>query len=57
MAYRLAPVAALAALALVWSPDAASAQEGLLEELSAVEKSLWEGWKNHDPAPFLSEAQ
>jgi hypothetical protein len=40
------------ALALLLVPEGLAPQEDLVATLSAIEESLWEGWKNEDAAPF-----
>jgi hypothetical protein len=34
------------------APMPAKAQDDAAKVLPGLEKSLWEAWKNHDPAPF-----
>ena len=42
----------LLALALLAAPRNRVAQEELLEEISTIEKTLWEAWKNKRVGPF-----
>ena len=44
-------IAALCTTALL-APRGLAPQEDLVATLSAIEETLWEGWKNHDAAPF-----
>lgn len=52
MLHRFAPITAVLAVALGLTSASALAQEDLLKSLSTIEKSLWEGWKNHDAEVF-----
>lgn len=48
----LAAVALSTLLATFASPALVRAEDDPAKALPALEKSLWEGWKNHDAAPF-----
>jgi hypothetical protein len=49
-------------VALAWTMasaviETASAQEDVKETITAIEQSLWEGWKNHDGQAFHEHIQ
>lgn len=48
----LAAVVAAALVAMLASPPLVRAEDDPAKILPGLEKSLWEGWKNHDAAPF-----
>jgi hypothetical protein len=48
-------LAAAAAVSLLWTlaaPAPVRASDDAMQLLPQLERSLWEGWKNHDAAPF-----
>lgn len=49
---RTLALAALGCALALSSPTPAAAQEDLTATLSKIEQTLWQAWKDHDPAPF-----
>ncbi|HKK07728.1 MAG TPA: nuclear transport factor 2 family protein [Gemmatimonadota bacterium] len=52
MRVRILALAALGCAAALRAPAPVAAQQDLTATLSGIEKTLWQAWKDHDPAPF-----
>ena len=52
MRTALGSIGVVLTLAFLLPTQPLSAQDDLLETVSAIEQSLWQGWKDHNAAPF-----